>query len=80
MEWNVTDKILFGTDFPVTTVQETPDHMRRANAVVALLGHSSLGLGTPTFRLLQATVPRGIVNPPCPRALCLTLPRQTDPP
>jgi predicted TIM-barrel fold metal-dependent hydrolase len=33
-EWNVLDKLLFGTDFPVTTVQETIDHMRNVNAIV----------------------------------------------
>jgi predicted TIM-barrel fold metal-dependent hydrolase len=33
-EWNVLDKILFGTDFPVTTVQETIDHMRNINQIV----------------------------------------------
>jgi predicted TIM-barrel fold metal-dependent hydrolase len=33
-EWNVLDKILFGTDFPVTTVQETIDGLRRVNRVV----------------------------------------------
>lgn len=34
MEWGVSDKILFGTDFPVTTVQETLDHLRRVNDIV----------------------------------------------
>ena len=33
-EWGVTDKILFGTDFPVTTVQETIDHLYRVNDIV----------------------------------------------
>ena len=33
-EWNVLDKILFGTDYPVTTVQETLDHLRRVNDIV----------------------------------------------
>jgi predicted TIM-barrel fold metal-dependent hydrolase len=33
-EWNVLDKLLFGTDFPVTTVQETIDHMRAINQIV----------------------------------------------
>jgi uncharacterized protein len=33
-EWNVLDKLLFGTDFPVTTVQETIDGLRRVNAIV----------------------------------------------
>jgi hypothetical protein len=33
-EWNVMDKLLFGTDFPVTTVQETIDGLRRVNDIV----------------------------------------------
>ena len=33
-EWNVLDKILFGTDFPVTTVQETLDHLDQVNRIV----------------------------------------------
>jgi predicted TIM-barrel fold metal-dependent hydrolase len=33
-EWNVLDKLLFGTDFPVTTVRETIDGLRRVNQVV----------------------------------------------
>ena len=33
-EWNVLDKLLFGTDFPVTTVQETIDGLRRVNSIV----------------------------------------------
>jgi uncharacterized protein len=33
-EWNVLPKIFFGTDFPVTTVQETIDHLRRINDIV----------------------------------------------
>jgi hypothetical protein len=33
-KWNVLDKLLFGTDFPVTTVQETIDHMRNINQIV----------------------------------------------
>jgi predicted TIM-barrel fold metal-dependent hydrolase len=33
-EWNVLDKLLFGTDFPVTTVQETIDGLRHVNQVV----------------------------------------------
>jgi uncharacterized protein len=33
-EWNVLDKILFGTDFPVTSVQETLDHLRQVNHIV----------------------------------------------
>lgn len=33
-EWGVTDKILFGTDYPVTTVQETIDHLRQVNDIV----------------------------------------------
>ena len=33
-EWNVLDKILFGTDWMVTTVQETIDHLLRVNDIV----------------------------------------------
>jgi predicted TIM-barrel fold metal-dependent hydrolase len=33
-EWNVLDKLLFGTDFPVTTVQETIDGLRNINKLV----------------------------------------------
>lgn len=33
-EWGVLDKILFGTDYPVTMVQETIDHLRRVNDIV----------------------------------------------
>ena len=33
-EWNVLDKLLFGTDFPVTTVEETITHMRNINQIV----------------------------------------------
>ena len=33
-EWKVLDKILFGTDYPVTEVQETIDHLRRVNDIV----------------------------------------------
>ena len=33
-EWNVLHKILFGTDFPVTTVHETLDHLRQVNRIV----------------------------------------------
>lgn len=33
-EWNVLDKLLFGTDFPVTTVQETINGLRNVNQVV----------------------------------------------
>ncbi len=33
-EWGVLDKILFGTDYPVTTVQETIDHLRQVNRIV----------------------------------------------
>ena len=33
-EWGVLDKILFGTDYPVTTVQETIDHLRQINRIV----------------------------------------------
>lgn len=34
-EWNVLDKILFGSDYPITTVQETIDHIRGVNEIVA---------------------------------------------
>ena len=33
-EWNVLDKVLLGSDFPVTTVQETIDALRNVNCVV----------------------------------------------
>ncbi|GIV79686.1 amidohydrolase family protein [Litorilinea aerophila] len=33
-EWNVLDKLLLGSDFPVATVQETIDGLRRVNQVV----------------------------------------------
>src|SRR5215207_993690 len=33
-EWNVLDKLLFGTDFPVTTVQESIDGLRSINKLV----------------------------------------------
>ncbi len=33
-EWNVLDKLLLGTDFPVTTVQETIDGLRGVNRIV----------------------------------------------
>ncbi len=33
-EWNVLDKVLFGTDYPITTVAETLDHLRRVNEIV----------------------------------------------
>ncbi len=33
-EWNVLDKLLFGTDFPVTTVQESIDGLRNINKLV----------------------------------------------
>jgi predicted TIM-barrel fold metal-dependent hydrolase len=33
-EWNVLDKLLFGTDFPVTTVEETIGGLRNVNKVV----------------------------------------------
>jgi predicted TIM-barrel fold metal-dependent hydrolase len=33
-EWKILDKIFFGTDYPVTEVQETIDHMRRINDIV----------------------------------------------
>jgi predicted TIM-barrel fold metal-dependent hydrolase len=33
-EWNVGHKVLFGTDFPITTVQESLDHLRAVNRIV----------------------------------------------
>jgi hypothetical protein len=33
-EWNVLDKLLLGSDFPVTTVQETIDGLRNVNQVI----------------------------------------------
>ena len=33
-EWNVLDKILFGTDWPVTDVAETIDSLRKVNDIV----------------------------------------------
>ena len=33
-EWNVMDKILFGTDYPITYVEESIDHLRRVNEIV----------------------------------------------
>jgi hypothetical protein len=33
-EWNVLDKLLLGSDFPITTVQETIDGLRNVNRVV----------------------------------------------
>ena len=58
VEWNVTRKILFGTDFPVTTVQESIDGLRNVNRIVegtqlprisaevieSIIGRDSLGL------------------------------------
>lgn len=34
MEWKVLDKLLFGTDFPVTTVEETITKLRAVNEIV----------------------------------------------
>ena len=34
-EWNVMDKLLFGTDYPITTVAETLERLRDVNAIVA---------------------------------------------
>ncbi len=34
IEWNVTDKILFGTDYPVTNMQESIDAFRAINHLV----------------------------------------------
>jgi len=33
-EWNVLHKLFFGTDYPVTTVEETLSHLRNVNAIV----------------------------------------------
>jgi predicted TIM-barrel fold metal-dependent hydrolase len=33
-EWNVMHKLMFGTDYPVATVQETIDGLRRVNQIV----------------------------------------------
>lgn len=33
-EWNVTDKILFGTDYPITTVEESLHGLRHVNDIV----------------------------------------------
>ena len=33
-EWNVLDKILFGSDYPIATARETADHVRRVNDIV----------------------------------------------
>jgi predicted TIM-barrel fold metal-dependent hydrolase len=33
-EWGVLDKIIFGTDYPITEVQETIDHLRQVNRIV----------------------------------------------
>jgi predicted TIM-barrel fold metal-dependent hydrolase len=33
-EWKVLDKLLFGTDFPVTTVEETIAKLRAVNEIV----------------------------------------------
>ena len=33
-EWNVLGKLLFGSDFPITTVQETLDGLRNVNRIV----------------------------------------------
>ena len=46
-EWNVLHKIFFGTDFPVTTVQESIDHLRRVNDIVA---------GTPLPRVPEEAI------------------------
>jgi predicted TIM-barrel fold metal-dependent hydrolase len=34
VEWNITDKVLLGSDFPITTVQETIDGLRNINSIV----------------------------------------------
>jgi uncharacterized protein len=33
-EWNVLDKILIGSDFPIATLQETIDALRNVNQIV----------------------------------------------
>lgn len=33
-EWNILDKVLLASDFPITTIQETIDGLRRVNAIV----------------------------------------------
>ena len=33
-EWNVLDKILFGTDWPITDVSESIEHLRQVNDIV----------------------------------------------
>src|SRR5947209_9391987 len=33
-EWGVLDKLLFGSDFPAATPQETMDELRRVNAIL----------------------------------------------
>jgi len=35
VEWNVAHKVLLGSDYPITTVQETIDGLRRVNQIVA---------------------------------------------
>lgn len=34
IEWGVADKVLFGTDYPITTVQESLDGLRNINRIV----------------------------------------------
>lgn len=51
-EWGVTHKILFGTDFPITTVQESIDHLRRINEIVE---------GTKLPRVSEETI-EGIIH------------------
>lgn len=46
-EWNVLDKILLGSDFPITTIQETIEAMRSVNRIVA---------GTALPRVAEAAV------------------------
>ena len=43
-EWNVLDKILFGTDWPVTDVAETIESLRRVDAIEAIIERDSLTL------------------------------------
>jgi predicted TIM-barrel fold metal-dependent hydrolase len=33
-EWNVLDKLLLGSDYPIVTIQETIDGLRNVNRIV----------------------------------------------
>jgi len=52
VEWNITDKILLGSDFPITTVQETIDALRNVNSIVE---------GTKLPRVSEEVI-EGIIN------------------